>query len=468
MSSARSGTSGRGQQNRGVIADLPNIVFVHTDQQHHKALSAYGNRWIRTPCMDRVVAEGVSFMHTVVASPVCSSSRAAWFTGRMARESGVAANSYPLAEHIPDLGQWLSKHTDYDVVHAGKWHVPSRNVRTSFSVLHPGHDQGEVGDSDTARAGLAWLLNRKSERPFFLSIGLHNPHDACYLGWAEGGPYKFDYAGHIADELPPLPESFDAAVAGRGKTADWSTRDWRYYLYNYLRMTEMVDAEVGRLHEAVRRSPFSEDTIFVLASDHGDHIGHQGRIGKGLLYDAACRVPLVISWPGHFDEGRRDDEHLVSLIDLPATFCDLAGAPALPDATQPRSLRPLLEGQEGVAWREFSVAESAQGPISVAIWDRRFKSVISSAGARLYDLGRDPLEQRDLASDPAHASVLGRHRRHLKSYAAEIDCFRAPKDMSARIEADRKHRGKRRQLYSRGDIYTPIATWYDALASGAR
>lgn len=444
------------------MPDTPNIVFVHTDQQHHKAFSAYGNKWLKTPHMDRVAKEGYNFMESVSSNPVCCPARTCWYTGRASKETGVLTNSYPLQEHIPDLGQWLRKKTDYDAVYSGKWHVPSRDVRESFDQIHPGIGQGEIGDSDTTRSAIGWMLNRKSDKPFFLSLGLLNPHDCCYLSWPEGGPYKFSYGNALDEELPPLPDNWDRKNAQKSKTMAWSELDWRYYIYNYFRMCEMVDVEIGRIYDAIRRSRFAENTVFIFSSDHGDGTGHHGRISKGYLLEEALRVPLIISWPDRYKSGVRDWDNLVTGLDIPATICELAGAPALPDSTQSKSLVPILEGKAKAPLRTYSVAESSQSGLACAVRDKTYKSILSPQKHELFNLAKDPLETKNLAEDSGHAGVLAQHKTYLKEYVNSIDYMRTPPNMKQLLAADKN--GKR---YPRGDLYTPANEFYDAAAKGA-
>jgi len=233
----------------------PNIVFVHVDQMHHKALSAYGNEYVHTPNLDKIVREGYSFMESYTAMPQCCPARASWFTGRMSKEHGVVVNSYPIDPDIPDLGQWLRK-VGYETVHTGKWHVSGRKVTDSFQVLHRGSGHGELGDSTVARSAVAYLKNRTGRKPFFLSVGFLNPHDCCFPASRDGGPGKYAFAAKIKDKLPPLPANFDKDYRNTGmqQIQNWSHQDWRYYIYSYYRMVEMVDAEVGRVYDAVRNS----------------------------------------------------------------------------------------------------------------------------------------------------------------------------------------------------------------------
>ena len=165
----------------------PNIVFIHTDQQHHLAISAYGNRDVSTPNMDRLIAEGISFRRSYSANPVCCPARASWYTGRMSVEHGVISNPFPIDPNLPDLGQWLTKHTDYNCVYSGKWHVTGRNVANSFDVIYDRHPYGELQDSGSARAAAQYIAEHANDdRPFFLSVGLLNPHDCCYVCGVSG------------------------------------------------------------------------------------------------------------------------------------------------------------------------------------------------------------------------------------------------------------------------------------------
>lgn len=436
----------------------PNIVFVHVDQMHHKALSAYGCKYARTPNLDRIVSEGYSFMESYCAMPQCCPSRASWFTGRMSKEHGVVVNSYPIDPKIPDLGQWLRK-AGYETIHTGKWHISGRKVTDSFNVLHRGSGHGELGDSTVARSAVAYLKNRSGDKPFFLSVGFLNPHDCCFPASRDGGPGKYAFASKIKDKLPPLPENFDYAYreTGMQQVRNWSHQDWRYYIYSYYRMAEMVDAEVGRVYDAVRNGPYSDNTLFILTCDHGDGLGFHAKVSKGYLEEQASRVPAIVSWPGRVKQGVRDTEHLVSGVDIAATICDYAGAPSLPKTTVARSWRPLLEGKDKM-WRNCVVCETSVGPLSVSVRDMRFKSIIYEDKTRLYDIQNDPLEIKDLANDPGYAAVKKRHRENFKEYISRIEIYQGPPDLD-RLIARAKIPSRKR--YPQGNLYKAYVNWYE-------
>jgi choline-sulfatase len=370
----------------------------------------------------------------------------------MSKEHGVVVNSYPIDPQIPDLGQWLRK-VGYETFYTGKWHVSGRNVANSFTVLHRGSGHGELGDSTVARSAVAFLSNRSSEKPFFLSVGFLNPHDCCFPASQDGGPGKYAFAPKIKDSLPPLPKNFDYAYAtdGMQQVRTWSRLDWRYYIYSYYRMVEMVDAEIGRVYDAVRNGPYRDNTLFILTSDHGDGLGFHAKVSKGYPEEEASRVPAIISWPGNVKGGVQDTEHLVSGVDIAATLCDYAGAPPMPKTTIARSWRPLLEGKTG-SWRDYVICETSIGSLSVCVRDLRFKSIIYPDKTRLYDIANDPLETKDLADDPKYASVKKRHRENFRKYISQIEIYPGP---SGRTKTAALKRNKR------GNLYEAYVNWYE-------
>jgi len=370
----------------------------------------------------------------------------------MSKEHGVVVNSYPIDPKIPDLGQWLRR-VGYETVHTGKWHVSGRNVANSFKVLHRGSGHGELGDSTVARSAVAYLMNRSGEKPFFLSVGFLNPHDCCFPASRDGGPGKFAFASRIKDKLPPLPENFnyEYATDGMQQIRTWSHLDWRYYIYSYYRTVEMVDAEIGRVYDAVRNSPYRDNTLFILTSDHGDGLGFHAKVSKGFLEDEASRVPAIVSWPGRVPQNVRDTEHLVSGVDIAATICDYAGAPSMPKTTIARSWRPLLEGKAG-SWRDHVICETSIGSLSVSVRDIRFKSIIYPNKTKRFDIKNDPLEMKDLADDPEFAGIRKRHREYFRKYLLQIEIYPGPSD-HIRTTVRKRNR--------RGDLYKAYINWYE-------
>ena len=400
-----------------------NIVFIHVDQMHWEAMSAYGNPYVKTPNLDRIAADGTSFRKSYTAMPQCCPARASWYTGRASCEHGVPGNGYKLSKDIPDLGQWLREHGDYECVYAGKWHIPGRDVAKSFKYIC-GSAQGEFGDAPIARACMGFIENYKGDKPFFLNAGFMNPHDCCYSAGAAGGVGKYALAESMEDELPPLPKNFEPKVPKQfaKQAKDWKEIHWRYYIYTYYRWVEMADAEVGRLYDAVMNSRFADNTVVIFTADHGDGLGFHGNTSKGYMEEEAWRVPMIMVQKGKIPEGRVDNEHLTIGYDLTATILDYAQVPAMPKMTLAKSTRPLAEGKPVDDWHEYIVGESFFAKGEVGVRDASHKTIFYCEGAvKVFDLKADPLEMKDLSATATGKSVMAKHKAHLKEYLGKVE-----------------------------------------------
>ncbi|TAN37829.1 MAG: DUF4976 domain-containing protein [Verrucomicrobia bacterium] len=390
----------------------PNILFMHTDQQHWEAMSAFGCTHLRTPAMDRLAAAGTSFSLAYSANPVCCPARACWYTGRASQENGVIMNDrWPIAPDMPDLGQWFSAR-GYDAVYAGKWHVTGRQFMQSFRVLTPGSGIGELTDGVVARAAEGFLRSRKSGgKPFFLNLGFLQPHDCCYWVFEHHGDEPLTKLGPVPVP-PPLPPNytFDPTEPElirqrrKGITA-WTADQWRWYLWNYYRMVEMADAEIGRVLDALDDAGLAEETLVVLTADHGDGLARHQMVSKMFLYDEAARVPFIAAWPGQLQAGRRDERHLVSGLDVAPTVCDFAGF-APPPKMRGMSLRPLLEGRDATPWREFIVSDTQGTGRMVRTPEYKYIAYHNDPMTQLFDMRADPGELKNLATAAAQADIV--------------------------------------------------------------
>jgi len=412
----------------------PNILLIITDQQHIDTIAAGGCPHVETPAMDRLARRGLRFEESYCANPLCSPARSALFTGRTASETGVHVNGRSIRAGIPNLGQWLREKTDYETVYAGKWHVPHSYsaVVEGFDVIHTGiGGQGNMGDTGASHACEGFLRNRSDTGPFLMVASLLQPHDICeWLRLNLETPDALRYA-ELADQLPPLPDDFDfdprepAAVSaqrcndepGRGH---WSRDHWRYYLWSYYRHVEMVDGEIGRILQALEETGRDEDTLILFTADHGEGMAHHQMVRKSNAYDAAAKVPFIVSWPGRVLEDAVDSAHLISGLDVMPTLCDFAGIEP-PGHMRGRSLRPLLEGASA-SWRDHVVVEMP-GNAGRAVRTARHKyvSYVDDPVEMLFDRQADPGETENVAGRDEHRSVLEAHRELLAQWENRLD-----------------------------------------------
>ena len=437
------------------MSSPPNIIFLHTDQHTWDAVSAYGNRDLATPNIDRLQRNGLSFMRAYCTDPVCAPARSSWMTGRYSSETGVPHNRGVLHDDLPDLGRHLNSQ-GFPAYHAGKWHIAGRDVTESFRALYVGKRRigaggGEYYDGATTRSVVEFLTGPGRREPFFLQIGMVNPHDVCEYGHDFEETLIPDPVAQgilSAGELPPLPANFHYdepetmthRVVRRDddclihwpilrRTRCWSELQWRSLAWNLYRFVEKVDAEIGMVLAALEATGRADDTLILFTADHGEAAGRHQMFQKFTLYEESIRVPFIAACLGAgvtLPKEAHDREHFISGVDVFPTVCDYAGV-APPPGLPGRSIRPLLEGG-GAAWPEHAFIESNYW--ARAIVTPRYKYVTEYRPAevedylppgpdaergveQLFDLELDPGETRNLAGGAALAGVIADCRRRL-------------------------------------------------------
>ncbi len=447
------------------MPDRPNIIFINTDQHTWDVVSAYGYPYVKTPNIDRIVRNGISFMRSYSTDPVCGPTRASWMTGRYTSELGTPFNGGHLHEDIPDLGQILNSN-GYQAFHSGKWHVDGRDVRNSFQLLYIGNRPigaggGEYYDGAITHAAIDFLSRYEDSDPFFLQVPYVNPHDICQCEHDhEEKTIPDPIAQGILSEkdLPPLPANFQYderetvvhKVARRmdeclihwpilRKVRDWSEIQWRYLMWQHHRLVEKVDSEIGLLLEALDKSQFRDNTLIMFTMDHGEAYGQHQMFQKFSLYEASVRVPFIVASLGdslNVPKDIRDETHFVSGVDLFPSVCDYAGIDPV-DGVQGLSLKPLVEGQNP-AWREFAYIES-NGWARSLVFDR-YKYVgeyipfgteqdlepigpdpVRIGLEQIFDLVEDPDETHNLAYQPEMRDMLKRFRQSMMDFEGQLN-----------------------------------------------
>ena len=431
----------------------PNLLYIMTDQQHAGMMSCAGNKHLKTPAMDSLAAAGTRFERAYATNPVCIPSRVSMFTGQMPSRFGVRSNAegrnqIPEAARKQAMG-WIFRNAGYETAFGGKTHwIRGMNPESlGFDHLTP-DERDELADQCVR------FLQAKRPRPFLLVASFINPHDICYMAIddftrAAGKPVMYPQSRREREALaaalrlpenvsreeffrslcPPLPDNFEIPalepecvatdyVKGFRQYArtEWSAERWRLHRWAYCRLTESVDAQIGRVLDALRRAGLEERTVVVFSSDHGDLDAAHRLEHKSVLYEEAARVPFIVSFKGVTQAGRVDNVHLVSAgLDLIPTLCDYAGIEA-PEGLPGRSVRALAEGRTPASWRDDLVVESHEARMIRA---GRFKYNLYPTGQRreqLIDLETDPGEMRNLAADPKYRDVLLDMRRRLRRW----------------------------------------------------
>lgn len=439
----------------------PNILLIHTDQHRYDCLGITGHPLAQTPHLDRLAREGVIFDHAFTPSPICVPARASLLTGVWPTEHLSIANAdteapRPFRDDLPTFSQALNE-GGYRLGFVGKFQIHRQKPPQAFG-FHDYIDDAQYGPWRAAQglppqphtnrwfgeadpyitpqqSRVAWGVDRALEQlrayaaggqPFFLRWDPSEPH----LPNIVPEPYAsmFDPL-----QVPPWP-SFGDPLAGKPyiqsqmrrtwKIDGWGWQQWAPIVARYLGEIALIDAQVGRLLNALDELGLSENTLVIYTCDHGDLCGGHGMIDKHyVLYDDVVRVPLIARFPGRAQAGSRSRAFVCQELDLAATFLDAAGLP-LPPTFRGQSLLPLLAGDASSAREDiFAMYQGNQFGLysQRMLRDSRWKYVWNAtAEDELYDLQADPGEIHNRAADPSCREELARLRRRLVAWMEDI------------------------------------------------
>ena len=419
-------------------ASRPNILLIAVDDLNHWVGHLGRNRQVRTPNIDRLAARGVTFTRAYCAAPLCNPSRAAILSGFRPSTTGIYENDTDWRPLVPEAGtlpSYLRKH-GYHVAGAGKIYHGGFDRRSEWDDYFKGGAgrDGRGVDGLRGRAGklpwarleagddalgdhhvVGWVceeLQKKREKPFFLACGIYKPH----LPWNAPRKY-FDLYPLESIELPPFrqddlddlpPAGRRMANPGGDHAAIVEAGAWKEAIRAYMASVSYADAQVGRLLDALDRSPHRDRTLVVLWGDHGWHLGEKHHWRKFTLWEEAARVPLIWVVPGLTKPGGVCGR-TVDLMSIYPTLAELAGLP-VPAHVEGASVKRLL-ADPAAEWSRPALTTHGAGNHSVRSEGWRYIRY-ADGGEELYDETADPNEWTNLTGKPEHAAIraeLGRH-----------------------------------------------------------
>jgi len=357
-----------------------------------------------------------------------------------------------LPDRFPTIADQL-RLVGYQPYWIGKWHAqefyPTEEKDVHGFHYLPVEPVEEMGlglavDHHVTDRALQFLAEAPDER-WFLGVSWHNPHDICYAASDEHSEALAPITRQ--GKLPELPANFEISPdepsfisenrqrahygAEQLQTQFWSERRWREYLRAYDRLTEAVDAELGRLLAGLDRYGLTEETLLIFTSDHGEGVAGHHLVVKLSPYEEAISVPLLARWPQRIPAGKVCTTHLASGLDLLPTVCEVAGA-SLPENVVGKSLLPQLKNprEPGRGYAAIELAPDPKQPDRQAriLVTQKNKLMAFSHGdpaEALYDLADDPGETRNRLFDEGQAAHLDDCRRRLFDWLEETgDSFR--------------------------------------------
>jgi uncharacterized sulfatase len=455
-------------------AGRPNVLLIISDDLAAR-LGCYGDPLVTSPNIDRLAARGVRFERAYCQFPLCNPSRASFLTGLRPDTLRVYENATQFRKNVPDaqsLGQTFQK-AGYYVARVGKLYhygVPAQigtdglddppswaerfnpkgadveeqaplvkrvelDAKTGKAILTTGNPLNKTGatlswleadgpdsgqtDGKIADRAIA-MLEAHKEKPFFLAVGFFRPHTP-YVA-----PKKY-FEGYPTDRivLPSVPADYRATVPKAAFTfrkeeeaMDDELR--RTAIRAYHASTSFMDAQAGRVLDALERLKLADNTVVVFMSDHGYQLYEHQLWQKMTLFENTARVPLIIAAPG-VAKGAVS-KRVVELVDLHATLADLCGLP-VPPKLDGVSLRALVENPTA-AWDRPAITQVTRGGgaggakriMGYSVRTERWRYTEwdgGKAGAELYDHDVDPGEFANLAKDVGNAAVVTEMKRVL-------------------------------------------------------
>ena len=406
-----------------------NIVVLFTDDQRFGTLSALGHPDVKTPNLDRLARRGVTFTHACTQGgphgAICIATRAQSMTGR----SVFRANQYVLSpKEGPDPAiktfPELLRKAGYETHGIGKWHNGAPLYHRSFSSGGPiffggmsDHDKVPVQEFDPtgryakqrieiakgfsselfANAAIDFLGRQSGSKPYLLYVAFTSPHDPRMAQGRFANMY--DPRGvHLPPNFMPTHPFDNGEMKVRDELLAAQPRteaEVRRHIAAYYGMISEVDNQIGRIIDAIDRSPQAKNTCIVFAGDNGLALGQHGLMGKQNLYDHSWRVPMVISSP-FVDGGRRCDS-LCHIMDLCPTICRFAGI-APPAGIEAKSLNLALKNEHATV-RSSVVAgyRNLQRAIRTKEWKLILYNVHGVRTTQLFNIAKDPWELTNLA-----------------------------------------------------------------------
>jgi iduronate 2-sulfatase len=368
----------------------PNVLYFTADDLGAR-LGAYGNRHVHTPHADAFAKTSLLFERAYCQCAICGASRASILTGVRPEKSHIFGLTEQWRQRLPNAVSLprLFRNAGYRTYGIGKINDPRNGELDDAWTV----DQTSEGGVQTSKPAVDMLqrVSRDHAQPFFLAIGTAQPH----CRWT---PSAASLATYADDPVPvEAPGRAMDTSCGYPDTTLTAARAQYFTELHYADITD-VDTIFGDVMQTAENLGLLDNTIVIFWSgDHGYSLGEQGVWGKWTNYEVVTHIPLLMQVPGMSTGGRRTPA-LVEAVDMYPTLVELCGLPSPPQHLDGVSFVPLFRDPQR-AWKTAAFMVSAPYGANHAIKTRQYDFILDKSGAvELYDLTRDPLETRNLAS----------------------------------------------------------------------
>ncbi|VGO18552.1 sulfatase [Pontiella sulfatireligans] len=428
-----------------------NVLMIVVDDLNDWVATHGGHAQSLTPNLDRLARRGMKFMNAHCTAPICNPSRSSFNTGKYPFNIGIYDNEIKdkkLFSERPSISRHFLNNNYYT--------VGSGKIRHVFAFTQENWDvnyKSKISGAPSAKEDIALGLKRfkwgpcdqpdeefgdhlnvdfinsqyaniPEGKPFFFACGIYRPHTPLYVPRRFFDQYPLEDVQLPVVEPHPMDGLSIPAKAFAWNFYDWldptptyersdfniivdKHQQWDTVTQAYLACVAWTDYQVGRLLDQLDASPYTDNTIIVLFSDHGWHLGEKQSFRKATLWEESTRVPFIVSVPGFVTAGAETKEP-ASLIDLFPTLIDLCGLPSIDDLDG-TSMRPVLENPLSTVDRP---AITTMGRGNHAVRSRDYRYIQYYEGSEeFYDHTQDPKEWTNLINNPEYSEIIAQHRK---------------------------------------------------------
>jgi uncharacterized sulfatase len=423
----------------------PNVLLIMADDLRDFG-GAFTKETVKTPNLDRLRARGTNFERAYVQYPVCNPSRSSMLTGLRAEQTGIVGNDTPLRQKMPDIvtlpqlckeSGWQA-HAFGKITHLGggkdvearqRWMDAGRSWHTAQAFEPTKAGRKMLAGRDVTNGALKWcvwgaadgtdddqpdgqiaaatvaMIEKLGDKPWFIGCGFMKPHDPFIA------PKKY-FDLYPADKLKPwhdpadiTPVRKDSVGFGDYGTAfgKFTSQEWMELFRAYCAATSYMDAQLGRVLDALDRNKLWDKTIVVFVGDHGYHTGERQWWNKNTLFERSCRAPLIIAAPGM--KGGQTTRSFAEFVDLYPTIADFCGL-KMPHTGAGTNLRPILT-DPAITLKDAAFTLVTRSPKlhGQSVRTVRWRFTLWSDGqTELYDHDQDPEELHNVANQ--HTPVV--------------------------------------------------------------
>lgn len=436
----------------------PNVLFISADDLNND-LSGYGHSLVKSPNIDRLAKRGVRFDRAYNQFPLCSPSRTSMMTGLRPDATQVYDLQKHFRETVPNVMTMpqLFQKNGYFAARVGKiyhygnpgqigtnglddepsWNVrinprgvdkdeeplltnltPKRGLGASLSFYASPASDEEHTDGKVALETIK-LLEQNKDKPFFIAAGFYRPHCPYIAPKKYFDLYPLDKIKAAQDAPGERERLLPAAL----QTQDWhfgvDEMGQRKSIQAYYASISFLDAQVGKLLDALDRLGLTDNTIVVFWSDHGYLLGQHGQWHKQSLFEGSARTPMIFAGPKIAKA--KMSGRTVEAVDFYPTLADLCELIGTPSNLAGKSLRPLLKNPNA-KWDKPAITQQRRGNaqngffMGYSVRNERYRYTEwdeGRKGVELYDYQVDPKELTNFANDPKYAKIVGQMKRLL-------------------------------------------------------